>query len=186
MRTIATTEPMDLMHIILVRMEVTIKTKKKPVVQKILMMANHFSRFIQAYKVKDKRAITIAKCLYNNYFRHYGFPQYLLSDQGTKFCNAILNEMCIYLNTKKLCTSPYNPQTNSAVEHVHQTLEQMIGKLEIKSHKKWPEHLSSITSTRSQITGYSLYFFDDGTQTTVACRSAVPHHTNITRNKRSQ
>ena len=100
--TITATEPMDLMHIDLVGMEVTIETKKKPVVQKILVVIDHFSQFIQAYKVKDRRAITIAKCLYDNYFRHYGFPWHLLSDQGTEFCNAILNEMCIYLNIKKL------------------------------------------------------------------------------------
>ena len=72
--TIATMEPMDLMHVNLVGMEVTVETKKKPVVQKILVVTDHFSRFVQAYKVKDKRAITIAKCLYDNYFRHYGFP----------------------------------------------------------------------------------------------------------------
>ena len=64
LRTIATTEPMDLVHVDLVGMEVTIETKKKPVVQKILVVTDHFSQFIQAYKVKDKRAISIAKCLY--------------------------------------------------------------------------------------------------------------------------
>ena len=68
--TIATTEPMDLVHIDLVGMEITVETKKKPVVQKILVVTDHFSRFVQTYKVKDKRAITIAKCLYDNYFRH--------------------------------------------------------------------------------------------------------------------
>ena len=130
--TIAATEPMDLVHVDLVGMEVTVETKKKPVVQKILVMTDHFSRFVQAYKVKDKRAITITKCWYDNYFRHYGFPWYLLSDQGTEFYNAILNEMCIYLNTKKLRTLPYHPQMNGAVKRVHQTLEQMIAKLDNK------------------------------------------------------
>ena len=160
--TIAATEPMDLVHVDLVGMEVTVETKKKPVVQKILVVTDHFSRFVQAYKVKDKRAITIAKCLYDNYFRHYGFPRHLLSDQGTEFCNTVLNEMCIYLNIKKLCMSPYHPQTNGAVERVHQTLERMIAKLDNRRRRKWPKHLGSIThaynSTRSQITGYSLYF----------------------------
>ena len=153
---------MDLVNVDLVRMEVTVETKKKPMVQKILVVTDHFSRFVQAYKVKDKRAITIAKCLYDNYFRHYGFPHHLLSDQGTEFCNAILNEMCIYLNIKKLRMSPYHPQTNGTIESVHQTLEWMITKLDSKWCRKWPEHLSSIThaynSTRSQITGYSPYF----------------------------
>ena len=128
--TVTATEPMDLVHIDLVRMEVSVETKKKLVVQKILVVTDHFSRFVQAYKVENKRAITITKCLYDNYFRHYCFPRCLLSDQGTEFCNAVLNEMCIYLNIKKLCTSPYHPQTNGAVERVHQTLERMIAKLD--------------------------------------------------------
>ena len=130
--TITATEPMDLVHVDLVRMEVTVETKKKLVVQKILVVTDHFSQFVQAYKVKDKRAITIVKCLYDNYFRHYSFPQHLLSDQGTEFCNAILNDMCIYLNIKKLCTSLYHPQMNRAVECVHQTLEWMIAKQDNK------------------------------------------------------
>ena len=41
--TIAATEPMDLIHVNLVGMEVTVKTKKKPVVQKILVVTDHFS-----------------------------------------------------------------------------------------------------------------------------------------------
>ena len=52
--TFAATEPMDLIHVDLVGMEVTVETKKKPVVQKILVVTNHFSRFVQAYKVKDE------------------------------------------------------------------------------------------------------------------------------------
>ena len=170
--TIATTDPMDLIHVDLVTMEVTVKTIKKLVVQKILEVTNHFSRFVQAYKVKDKRAITIAKCLYDNYFRHYSFPRRLLSDQETEFCNAILNEMCIYLNIKKVCMSPYHPQMNGTVEHVHQTLERMIAKLDNRQRRKWPEHLRSIThtynSTKSQITGYSPYFLMMG------CRPQLP------------
>ena len=58
--TVAAIEPMDLVHFDLVGMEVTVETKKKPVVQKILVVTDHFSRFVQAYKVKDKRAIMAA------------------------------------------------------------------------------------------------------------------------------
>ena len=39
---IAATEPIDLVHIHLVRMEVTVETKKKPMVQKILVVTDHF------------------------------------------------------------------------------------------------------------------------------------------------
>ena len=156
------TEPMDLIHVDLLGLETTMDPQLKPSVQKILVVTDHFSRHVQAYKVSDKRAITIAKCLYDNYFRHYGFPRRLLSDQGKEFCNDILKEMCYYLNIKKIRTTAYHPQSNGAVERVHQTLRRMIGKLDNKRRKHWPDHLATIThaynSTRLQVTGYSPYF----------------------------
>ena len=71
---IAVSEPMHLVHINLLGLETTMNTKIHPSVAKILIVTDHFSCHVQAYKVKNKRAVTIAKCLYDNYFRHYGFP----------------------------------------------------------------------------------------------------------------
>ena len=61
-------EPMDLVHVNLLGMETTMNTKICPTVVKILVITDHFSCHMQAYKVDDKRAVTIAKCLYDNYF----------------------------------------------------------------------------------------------------------------------
>ena len=61
------------------------------------------------------------------------------------FCSKILKEMCYYLNTKKVQTMPYHPQSNGEVEMAHQTLQQMIRKLDNKLWKNWSDHLSSIT-----------------------------------------
>ena len=142
---IVASEPMDLIHIDLIGLEMTMDTLKKPEVQKLLVVVDHCSRYVQAYRVNNKRAVTVAKCLYDNYFKHYGFPRCLLSDQGKEFCNNILNKMCYYLNVKKLRTTPYHPQTNSAVERVHQTLRSMIGKLDMTRRKNWADHLRAIT-----------------------------------------
>ena len=79
---IMASEPMDLVHINLLGLETTMNTKMHPNVMKILVIMDHFSHHVQAFKVKDKRAVTITKCLYDNYFRHYGFPRQLMSDQG--------------------------------------------------------------------------------------------------------
>ena len=159
---ITASEPMDLIHIDLLRLETTMNTKVRPTVAKILVITDHLSHHVQAYKVEDKRAVTIAKCLYDNYFRHYGFPRRLMSDQGKEFCNNILKEMCYYLNIKKIRTTPYHPQSNGSVKRVHYTLHRMIGKLDNKQCKNWVDHLATIThaynTTRLQITGYLSYF----------------------------
>ena len=146
----------------LVGMETTVSTSKKPVTQKALVVVDHFSRYVQAYKIENKTALATAKCLYDNYFRHFGFPRSLMSDRGTEFCNKILNSLCVYLGIKKIRTTAYHPQSNGSVERMHQTLQRMIAKLDMTKRKSWPEHLSSVTlaynATRSQITGYSPYF----------------------------
>ena len=125
-------KPMDVMHINLLGLETTMNTKVCLNVARILVIMDHFSHHVQAYKVEDKRAVTIAKSLHDNYFRHYGFPRQLMSDQGKEFCNNILKEMCYYLNIKKIHTMPYHPQSKGSVKRVHYTLRQMIGKLDNK------------------------------------------------------
>ena len=70
--------------------------------------------------------------------------------------------MCKLLGIEKIRTTPYHPQTNRLAERVHQTLQRMIGKLDLEKCRKWPEHIGSIliayNATRSQVTGYSPYF----------------------------
>ena len=51
---IVASEPMNLIHIDLVGLETMMDTSKKPEVQKLLLVVDHFSRYVQAYKVDNK------------------------------------------------------------------------------------------------------------------------------------
>ena len=162
MQPIICTEPMELVHIDYVGMEVTVATDKKPVVQNVLVVVDHFTRYVQALVTKNHMARTMARVLYNNYFSVFGFPQRLMSDQGTEFCGKVIAAMCSLLEVEKIHTTPYHPQTNGSAERVHQTLQRMIGKLDLEKRRKWPAHIGSIiiayNSTRSLVTGYSPYY----------------------------
>ena len=162
MQPIICTEPMELVHINYIGMEVTVATDKKPVVRNVLVVVDHFTRYVQAFVTKNHMARTTARVLYNNYFSVFGFPQRLMLDQGTEFCGKVIVAMCSLLGVEKICTTLYHPQTNRAAERVHQTLQRMIGKLEPEKRRKWPAHIGSIiiayNSTRSLVTGYSLYY----------------------------
>ena len=107
-------------------------------------------------------ARTKARVLYNNYFSVFGFPQCLMSDQGTEFCGKVIAAMCSPLGVKKIWTTPYHPQTNGLAERVHQTLQRMMGKLDLEKRKKSLAHIGSIiiayNSTRSLVPGYSPYY----------------------------
>ena len=162
MQPIICTEPMELVHIDYVGMEVTIATNKKPVVKHVLVVVDHFTRYVQIFITKNHMARTTAQVLYNNYFSIFSFPQRLMSDQGTEFCGKVIAAMCSLLGVEKIQTTPYHPQTNGSAERVHQMLQRMIGKLDLEKRKKWPAHIGLIiigyNSTRSLVTGYSLYY----------------------------
>ena len=159
MQPIICTEPLELVHIDYVGMEVTIAMDKKPVVKNVLVVVDHFTRYVQAFVTKNHTARTTAQVLYNNYFSVFGFPQCLMSDQGTEFCGKVIAVMCSLLGIEKIRTTPYHPQTNGSAERVHQMLQCMIGKLDPEKRQKRPAHIGSIIiAYNSLVTGYSPYY----------------------------
>ena len=162
MQPIVCTEPMELVHIDYVGMEVTAAVKEKLVVKNVLVVEEHFTWYIQAFVTKNHTVRTTARVLYNNYFSVFGFPQHLMTDQGTEFCRNIIVAMCSLLGVEKIQTMPYHPQMNGSAKRVHQTLQRMIGKLDSEKRKKWLTHIGSIiiayNSTQSLVTGYSPYY----------------------------
>ena len=102
MQPIICTEPMELVHINYVGMEVTVATDKKPVVWNVLVVVDHFTRYVQAFITKNHTERTMAWVLYNNYFSVFGFPQRLMSDQGKEFCGKVIAAMCSLLGVEKI------------------------------------------------------------------------------------
>ena len=113
---------MDLIHIDFIKMEIPADLRKKLKTKNVLVVIDHFTRFVQAYVTKDQTARTVARVLYNKYFTVFGFPRRLMSDQACAFCGNVITQMCDYLQIEKIHTSPYYPQSNGQVERVHQTL----------------------------------------------------------------
>ena len=162
MEPIVCTQPMELVHVDYVGMEVIVAAKEKPMVKNVLVVVDHFTCYVQAFVMKNHMAYTTARVLYNDFFSVFSFPQKLLLDQGTEYTRDMIAAMCKLLGIEKIRTKPYHPQTNGLAERVHQTLQRMIGKLNLEKHWKWPEHIGSVliayNATRSQVTGYSPYF----------------------------
>ena len=60
MEPIVSTQPMELVHIDYIGMEVTVSTKEKPVVKNVLVIVDHFTRYVQAFVTKNHTAFTTA------------------------------------------------------------------------------------------------------------------------------
>ena len=75
---------------------------------------------------------------------------------------TLVEELCSAFGIQKCRTMAYHTQCNGQVEHFHQTLFCMIGKLSCDKKAQWEQHLLELlqayNSTRSAVTSYSPHY----------------------------
>ena len=157
------TRPNELVHIDFLTLESDLDIQKlavKPV--KLMVIQDHFSKYVQVAIAEDEKADTVAWLLYNSWYRFVGLPARILTDQGPAFNSTVFRCLQKWLGVMQSRTSSYHPQTNGLVERFNQTLKNMLGKLAGDRKVSWPNYLASAilayNCTRSAVTGYSPYF----------------------------
>ena len=162
LKPLACSGPGELLHVDFTSIEETVPLHQEPVIRNVMVMQDHFSKYVVAYVVKDQTACTATEMLRNGYFGLFSAPAYLVNDQGKAFTGHLISNLCELYGVQKLRTLPYHAQTNGQVERMNQTIIRMIGKLEEDKKARWSEHLpemlSAYNGTRSAVTGYSPYF----------------------------
>ena len=162
MKPLTCSGPGELLHVDFTLIEETVPLKEEPVIWNVLVLQDHFSKYVAAYVVRDQTACTATEMLRNGYFGLFSVPAYLISDQGKAFTGHIITHLCDLYGVQKLRTSPYHAQTNGQVERMNQTIIHMIGKLEEDKKACWSEHLPELllayNATCSTVTGYSPYY----------------------------
>ena len=153
---------LELVHLDYTSIESMMELNKPPVVKNGLIMTDHFTRYALTVVTKDQMAKTVAKVFYECFIAVFGVPAKLLSDRGANFTSAQVEELCSAFGIQKCRTTAYDAQCNGQVEHFHQTLFRMIGKLLRDKKAQWEQHLPELlqayNSTRSAVTGYSLHY----------------------------
>ena len=162
MKPLTCSGPGEVLHVDFTSIEETVPLKEEPVIWNVLVLQDHFSKYVVAYVVKDQTACTTTETLRSGYFRLFSVPAYLVSDQGKAFTGHIITHLCDLYGVQKLRTSPYHAQTNGQVECMNQMIIHMIGKLEEDKKACWSEHLLELllayNTTCSAATRYSPYY----------------------------
>ena len=152
----------ELLHVDFTSIEEMVPLREDPIIRNVLVLQDHFSKYVVAYVVKDQTARTAAETLRIGYFGLFAAPAYLFSDQGKAFTGHVITHLCELYGLQKLRTSPYHAQTNGQVERMNQMIICMIGKLEEDKKACWSKHLPELlmayNATRSAVTGYSPYY----------------------------
>ena len=153
---------LELVHLDYTTIESMMELNKPPMVKNVLVMTNHFMRYALAVVTKDQMAKTVATVFYKCFIVVFGVPTKLLSNRGANFTSTLVEELCSAFGIQKCRTMAYHIQCNGQMEHFHQTLFHMIGKLSHDKKAQWKQHLSELlqayNSTRSTVTSYSPHY----------------------------
>ncbi len=152
---IRTSRPMELVCMDFLSLEPDSKNTKD-----ILVITDHFTKYAVALPTRDQKATTVAKCLWDHFLVHYGYPERLHSDQGRDFESRVIKELCTMTGIRKVRTSPYHPRGNP-VERFNRTLLNMLGTLKEEQKVHWRDFVKPLAHayncTKNEVTGFSPY-----------------------------
>ena len=98
---------------------------------------DHFTKWVEIFRMKNQEATTIAKILVEKVFSTHGCPLQILTDRGPNFESALLKELCQLMSIDKARTSAYKPSTNGNIERFHRTMHSMLAKLVNDNRRDW-------------------------------------------------
>ena len=71
----------------------------------IVVIGDYFTKWTEAYAIKDHKAKTIAKLLVKVFIGKFGIPEVIHTDQGRKFEGHLFREMCKMMDIEKTRTA---------------------------------------------------------------------------------
>ena len=93
----------------------------------VLMVVDHYSKFISAVPIRNKQSATVIKALARNVFPFLPcMPTNVLSDNGPEFISDEFSEFLAQSGINHKRTMPYCPTSNGAVERVNKTVQNLI------------------------------------------------------------
>jgi transposase InsO family protein len=111
----------------------------------ILVVADYFTRWSEAFAIPNQEASTVAQLLTDKVFFRFSPPEQLHSDQGRQFESVLIAEMCKILGIVKSRTPPYHPQSDGLVERFNRTLLDMLATAATDYPFDWQQHLRKTT-----------------------------------------
>jgi len=126
---------------------ITQKKSKRPLTLWAVTMIDPATGWFEIASINTKRADVIANIVEQTWFTRYPWPSQVILDRGTEFMAEFTNMLeSEYGITKKPITKR-NPQANSIIERVHQTLGNMIRTFSVQDmdeENPWQGILSAV------------------------------------------
>ena len=76
----------------------------------ILVITDYFSKWTEAFPIKNKCTDTVAEVLVEKIILRFGMPLVIHSDQGQEFENVLMKSLCTLLGCTYTRTAPYHSE----------------------------------------------------------------------------
>jgi len=100
----------------------------------VLVIVDCFTKWVEAFPVKNTRAKTIAEVFVREIISRHGVPSEIHTDQGRNFESKLFLELTELLGMKKTRTA-LHPQSDGQVERQHQTIINYLAKFIAENQK---------------------------------------------------
>lgn len=110
----------------------------------VLLLVDSFSGWIEATLCKNRSADSVIDALVTLVSR-FGFPKYLVTDNGGEFSSEVVNSWCAANGIQKLETPPYHSESNGQAEKAVQTVKKSLKAWKLnKVHMPFEAYLARI------------------------------------------
>ena len=127
----------------------------------LLVIVDHFTRFVQVYPTRNKGGRTAADKIFNEYILPFGFPKKLHHDQGKEFEDNLFRRLHELSGVEASKTTPYHPPGDGKVERMYRTIISMLKTLPEKYKSNWKDHVNKLAfaynCTRNDSTMFSPF-----------------------------
>ena len=127
----------------------------------ILVIADYFSKWTEAFPMKNKCADTVVDILVEKIILRFGMPLVIHSDQGREFENGLMKSLCALLGCTKTRTAPYHPESDGMIERFNRTCLMILSMFVNDRRDNWHELLPFIMhayrTSVHESTGYSPF-----------------------------
>ncbi|KAF7695179.1 hypothetical protein HF521_006902, partial [Silurus meridionalis] len=117
----------------------------------ILVVIDHFSRWVEATATAKNDTKTVGKFLIREVIPRFGIPDKLSSDNGPHFVNNVIKAFAEALCIKQRMGCDYHPQSQGMVERANGVLKEKIAKICASTDLNWVQALPlALMKMRSQ------------------------------------
>lgn len=109
----------------------------------VFIVEDTASRWVELFSLSEATAEVCAKTLLDEVFLRFGLPRRLVSDNGTQFISAVMQQLTYCLGIHHTTIPLYHAESNM-VERKNRDLKTQLGILVANNHDTWDKHLPTI------------------------------------------